>query len=61
MCQVNPLNGARRIDRADNGIDKYFIKIVPTEYHSLYGEGKLSHYLVHEMIELRVEHQFQPS
>lgn len=35
--QVHPMEGVTRIDRKATGIDKYFIKIVPTEYRSLWG------------------------
>ena len=35
--QQNPLEGVRRIDRKATGVDKYFIKVVPTEYVSLWG------------------------
>ncbi|KAG7670376.1 hypothetical protein Ndes2437A_g04899 [Nannochloris sp. 'desiccata'] len=30
--QVQPLEGVRRIDRKATGVDKYFIKVVPTEW-----------------------------
>lgn len=35
--QVQPLDGVSRIDRKATGIDKYFLKIVPIEYRSLWG------------------------
>ncbi|GAB4814029.1 hypothetical protein N2152v2_001075 [Parachlorella kessleri] len=35
--QRNPLEGMRRIDRKATGIDKYFVKVVATDYHSLFG------------------------
>jgi hypothetical protein len=30
--QIQPLEGAKRIDRKATGVDKYFIKVVPTEW-----------------------------
>ena len=35
--QIQPLNGASRIDRKATGIDKYFIKVIPTEYKNTWG------------------------
>ena len=35
--QVHPLEGVARIDRKATGVDKYFIKVVPTEYKSTWG------------------------
>lgn len=34
---VNPLEGVARIDRKATGVDKYFIKVVPADYYSLWG------------------------
>lgn len=34
---MHPLEGLARIDRKATGLDKYFIKVVPTHYHSLWG------------------------
>lgn len=35
--QVQPLEGVARVDRKATGIDKYFIKVVPTVYRTLWG------------------------
>lgn len=35
--QANPLEGVAQIDRKSTGIDKYFIKVVPTDYYTLWG------------------------
>ncbi|KAL4856382.1 Endoplasmic reticulum-Golgi intermediate compartment protein 3 [Chlorella vulgaris] len=35
--QANPLEGVSQIDRQSTGIDKYFLKVVPTDYFSLWG------------------------
>lgn len=36
--QVHPLEGEARIDRKATGVDKYFIKVVPTEYKGTWGK-----------------------
>ncbi|PRW39153.1 endoplasmic reticulum-Golgi intermediate compartment 3 [Chlorella sorokiniana] len=35
--QANPLEGSSEIDRKSTGIDKYFLKVVPTDYYTLWG------------------------
>eukprot|EP00887_Chlorella_sp_A99_P002325 scaffold10.g2325.t1 len=40
---VNPLEGVARIDRKATGVDKYFIKVVPTDYYTLWGRRRHTH------------------
>lgn len=42
--QVHPLEGVSRIDRKATGVDKYFIKVVPTEWQSGWGSRSISTY-----------------
>jgi hypothetical protein len=35
--QQHPLEGIQRIDRKATGVDKYFVKVVPTDYFSIWG------------------------
>mmetsp|Transcript_32223 Transcript_32223/g.91398 ORF Transcript_32223/g.91398 Transcript_32223/m.91398 type:complete len:368 (+) Transcript_32223:484-1587(+) len=47
--KVNPLDGFRRLVDHDSGTFKYFLKVVPTEYHPLRGPVmKTNQYSVHE-------------
>lgn len=42
--QVHPLEGVARIDRKATGVDKYFIKVVPTDWQSGWGSRPISTY-----------------
>lgn len=35
--QQHPLEGIQRIDRKATGVDKYFVKVVPTDYFGIWG------------------------
>lgn len=59
--QVNPLEGVARIDRKATGVDKYFIKVVPTDYYTLWGRRRHTHqYSVTEYYHPLEEGEEQP-
>ncbi|EFN54050.1 hypothetical protein CHLNCDRAFT_136126 [Chlorella variabilis] len=37
ISHANPLEGVAQIDRTATGIDKYFVKVVPTDFYTLWG------------------------